>query len=290
VTTGPIALALAAGMVGAFNPCGFSLLPAYVGFFVTGEQDRAGYRRVQRAVRAAIAMSAGFVVVFTVSGLVIESLSATFRAELPWITVIIGAVLIILGVRVLFGGSLRLPMTAIRLGGGSTSMMSMAGFGATYAVASLSCALGPFLAVTAVSMQQSTAAGLVSYLAYAAGMGLVIAVLGIGAALARPQDSRRLREFSRFAPRVGGALMVFGGAYAVWFGRWELAVYDGQLETDPLIEAVERLRITLVQFIESAGPFRLAIVILAGAAVLSGGLRRRSVDRTEPTPVTGRNR
>ena len=36
----PFALAFAAGTVAAFNPCGFALLPAYLGWFL-GAEDAA---------------------------------------------------------------------------------------------------------------------------------------------------------------------------------------------------------------------------------------------------------
>ena len=34
--TGPLLLALTAGMLGAVNPCGFALLPAYLSLLVAG--------------------------------------------------------------------------------------------------------------------------------------------------------------------------------------------------------------------------------------------------------------
>ena len=37
-----IALALVAGAVAAFNPCGFALLPAYLGLLVVGRHGGSG--------------------------------------------------------------------------------------------------------------------------------------------------------------------------------------------------------------------------------------------------------
>lgn len=54
--SGPIALAFTAGMVATFNPCGFALLPAYIGAFVAGDQvhDRLDQRVLgDRGVEAA---------------------------------------------------------------------------------------------------------------------------------------------------------------------------------------------------------------------------------------------
>ncbi|MFE0156614.1 hypothetical protein ACFWY5_56475 [Nonomuraea sp. NPDC059007] len=38
----PLALALTAGMVAAFNPCGFALLPAYLTLLVTDAEGGRG--------------------------------------------------------------------------------------------------------------------------------------------------------------------------------------------------------------------------------------------------------
>ena len=51
-------------MVATFNPCGFSLLPAYIGVFVSGDRiAESTERRVLRALGVAMAVSVGFVVV-----------------------------------------------------------------------------------------------------------------------------------------------------------------------------------------------------------------------------------
>ena len=60
-------LALTAGMVGAINPCGFSLLPAYIGSFVAGDDVESPLdRRLLRAVWSAVSVTAGFVLVFVI--------------------------------------------------------------------------------------------------------------------------------------------------------------------------------------------------------------------------------
>lgn len=64
--------------------------------------------------------------------------------------------------------------------------------------------------------------------------------------------------------------MVLAGGYAVWYRRWELAVYDGDLGTDPVIDLMERVRLWFVLTIERVGAQRLALlVLLAVAAVVA---------------------
>lgn len=263
--TGPVALAFTAGMVATFNPCGFSLLPAYIGAFVAGDQTDQGIdRRLIRAVAVAAAVSVGFVVAFAAIGLIIDSVAGEVRRQLPWVTIAIGMVLVVTGLAMATGWKPTIAVGGPRLGAGGRGPAAMVGYGVTYAVASLSCTIGPFLAVTGTTLSQSPLQGLMTYVAYALGMGFVILGLSVASALAHSTFATYGRRFSRVAPRFGGALMILAGGYAIWYGRWELAVYSGDLSGDRLVTAVEDVRIRMVDVVQSVGPGLLAVVLSLG--------------------------
>lgn len=263
-------LALTAGMVGAINPCGFSLLPAYIGSFVSGD-DAGGplERRLMRALWSAFSVTVGFVLVFVLLGVVLSSVADRIRGQLPWVTMTIGAALMIAGVAVFLGRRLPMPTIAVRAAQGR-GPVAMVTYGAVYALASLSCTIGPFLAITTAALGQSFAGGLLAYVAYGVGMGVIILAIAASAALARPRPVHRLRHLTRYASRAGGLLMVISGFYAVWYARWELLVYRGDLGTDVVIETGERWRLNVITFIESVGALRLGVIVLATVAVVIG--------------------
>lgn len=274
--TGPgLLLALTAGMVAAINPCGFSLLPAYVGFFVTGDGAEVSLeRRVSRAVSSSASVTLGFVIVFVLLGVVLSSVADRVRGQLPWVTIVVGSVLVVAGVATVMGRRLPMPSIALRAskGRGLTAMVS---YGAVYALASLSCTIGPFLAITTSAIRQSLIGGIEAYVAYAFGMGAIILAIAFSAALAQPRPVSELRRLSRFAPRFGGVLMVVSGSYAIWYARWELAVYRGDLAHDPVVDAGERWRLAAVGWVERIGPIELSLAIVGAVAltVLIAGLR-----------------
>lgn len=274
-----LALAFAAGMVASFNPCGFSLLPAYIGAFVSNDRPEATIEaRIGRAVAVAGSVSVGFVVVFLAAGLVLDRLASSARAQLPWVTIVIGSALVLAGIAGVAGWKPTLRIPALQLRSAGTGTASMVSYGAIYAVASLSCTLGPFLAVTGVALNQSTLGGIATYIAYALGMGTVILAISVGAAVTRTGLTSRLRLLSRHAPRLGGVLMVVAGSYAVWYGQWELAVYSGDLDSDPIIDAGERVRLWFVTSINRYGALNLAAAIVAIAGAVGGAgwaLRRQ---------------
>jgi cytochrome c biogenesis protein CcdA len=150
----PFGLAVAAGMLAAVNPCGFALLPAYLAFLVSGDGPAGQGVAVRRALGATAAMTAGFAAVFGVFGLLIAPAAGQIQRHLPWVTIGIGLTLVGLGGWLLAGRSL--PGLRLRAGTGpavTRTAVSMATFGAAYAVASLSCTIGPFLAVVVTSFQ-----------------------------------------------------------------------------------------------------------------------------------------
>ncbi|MFV1990368.1 MAG: cytochrome c biogenesis CcdA family protein [Acidimicrobiales bacterium] len=261
----PILLAFTAGMVATFNPCGFALLPAYIGAFVATDQTaERPERRVLRAIAVAAAVSLGFVIVFAGAGLIIDSLASSVRRQLPWITIAIGGLLIVGGIATVFGWKPNVAIRVPNLTSGRNGTPFMVGYGATYAIASLSCTLGPFLAVTGAALSQSRTQGIATYVSYALGMGVIILILSIAAALAHSTVANHLRSFSRIAPRVGGAFMILAGGYAIWYGRWEIAVYSGDLSSDPLIEKIEDIRLAITNFIETIGAVRLTTIVAIG--------------------------
>jgi cytochrome c-type biogenesis protein len=171
--------------------------------------------------------------------------------------------LTIAGIATVAGWKPALAIRSPNLTGGGNGPAAMAGYGATYAIASLSCTIGPFLAVTGAALSQSTIEGLATYIAYALGMGIIILAISVASALAHNTVANHMRRLSRVASRLGGVLMILAGGYAIWYGRWELAVYDGDLSSDPVIDTMEDLRLWIIAFVQTVGATRLASIVAA---------------------------
>jgi len=282
MTDAPLALALAAGTLAAVNPCGFALLPAYLSFLVSGG-DAAGTGRgaaVGRALTTTAAMTAGFVVVFGVFGLVVAPAAGAVQRHLPWLTIGIGLLLIVLGGVLLAGRQLPgIGMVPSRAPATSRSVLSMVVFGMAYAAASLSCTIAPFLAIVAASFRAgSVASGVALFVAYAAGMGLTVAVAAVTVALARDGLLRRVRRAAPLLSRVGGALLVAAGGYVAWYGWYEIRLLRGGSGGDPLIDGAGMVQRWLAATLDQAGAAVLAtvlVVLLAGAGLLRLARSRR---------------
>jgi cytochrome c biogenesis protein CcdA len=268
----PFALALAAGTLAAVNPCGFALLPAYLSFLIVGDDGPGRGTAVLRALAATAAMTAGFAVVFGAFGLVLVPAAGAVQRHLPWVTVGVGALLVGLGAWLLAGRAVPgLSLSMSRGPAAGRSVPSMALFGAAYAVASLSCTIGPFLAIVVTSFRAgSVVNGVGLFLAYAAGMGLIVAVASLAVALARDGLLRRVRRAAPLLSRLGGALLVVAGAYVAWYGWYELRVLRSGIVSDPIVDSATAAQRWLSDTVSEVGAGVLAAIL--AVLLLGAGL------------------
>ena len=276
-----VGLAFAAGLVAALNPCGFAMLPAYLTFVVSGA-ERSRPAAVGRAAMATVAMTAGFVAVFATFGLLAASIASTVQRYIPAVTVVVGVALLGAGLWMLSGRSLGLAVPGGFERAPTARLGSMFGYGVAYAVASLSCTVGPFLAVTASATRTDTHGdAIVVYGAYAAGFALVVGTLAVAAAFTSAALSARLRHLLPVINRIGGTLVIIVGLYVAYYGIYELRLFHGNgSPEDAVISAAGRLQSVLAGWVNGHGgwPWVLALSVLAALAV---GLawRRRARSR-----------
>ena len=206
----PLGIAFAAGMVATVNPCGFPMLPAYLAMYLgsgAGAGDDDGVQtsvgsRLGKAVLVGAVVTAGFIVLFGVAGVVIGGGARSVVSAIPWIGLGVGVLLALVGAWLLSGGKLYTAIAqraADRIGDPTqVSIRSYFFFGLAYATASLSCTLPIFIAVTGISLATgSLTSSIVQFFVYALGMGSVITVLTITLA------------FPRIIAQVGGKILPF---------------------------------------------------------------------------------
>ena len=280
-------LALGAGLVAALNPCGFAMLLAYLALVVRGE-GTPQLVAVGRAVVATAAMVFGFLTVFGVFGALTIPVASTVEQYLPYITVLIGLVLVALGVWQLSDRHLTVlnPLARNSRWAPTARISSMFGYGVSYSIASLSCTVGPFLAVTAASLRGGTIVdGVLIYLAYAAGFSLLVGVLAIAAAFAGSAVVDRMHRILPYINRISGALVVLVGLYVGYYGVYEVRLFSANGNpNDPVIAVAGRLQTGLASQVHRLGawPWLVALIVLVLAVCV---LARRKAARGAADPV-----
>jgi hypothetical protein len=159
---------------------------------------------------------------------------------------------------------------------------SMYAYGVSYATASLSCTIGPFLVVTTAGLKAgSTVAAASVYLAYVGGLTLVVGVLAVAAATASSALVDRLRRVVPFVSRIGGALVALVGLYVAYYGVYELRLLAATASPDDaVIASAGRLQGALAGWVHRHGawPWAAALALLVTGVVagtLVNGRRRR---------------
>jgi len=292
-----LAFPFSAGLVAAFNPCGFAMLPTYLAYFV-GLEDRDADQgvagNVLRGLSVGLTLTAGFFVVFGAFGLVTSHLvSRSFINEkVPWITLVVGVLMVPLGIAMLRGYEPKIGLPRMNKGTGSRQLGSILLFGISYAVVSLSCTTPIFITAVVTSFtSDGITDGVAAFLAYAAGMGAVVVFLTMAVALARGSVARNLRRVLPYVNRVSGALLVVAGCYLAAYGWWAVRVLDDPTTaSNRFQQAVEDLQARITNWIDDVGPLRiglwLALVIGAlvlGAVGMQWQRRRRAAGGTPAT-------
>lgn len=283
----PLALAFGAGLVATVNPCGFAMLPAYLSYFA-GLGGDEGSRRgaVARALLVGTVMSAAFLAVFGTAGVVI---TAGFRSVIdwiPWLALVAGAAVGALGLAMLLGFE---PTVSLPKAGGTgrrRGWRAVFAFGASYAVASLSCTLPVFLSVVATQLTTADLlSGVATFLAYGAGMSLLLVAVTLALALGRHGLVGRLRASARYVNRVAGAILVVAGGYIVWFWATNLASGAQALGGSGAFRFVERLSQQALAIVAgNVAAWGVGLGAVVSAAIVYVLLRPPAGEPEDPAP------
>jgi cytochrome c biogenesis protein CcdA len=219
--------AFALGMVALINPCGFALLPAYLGFFLGMDEGEDARRStivaLNRSQIVGLSMSAGFLAVFGTLGLFLAGTITSLNSSgwLPRITTVIGVALVVLGIAMLAGFQPLVKLPKLNKGGGDRSIISMFLFGVSYAVASLTCTIGIFLiAVGTSATGASFGERFGSFISYGIGMGLLATVLTLAVGFGKKGLVGRFRQLLPKINFVSGIVLVVVGIYVALYGIW----------------------------------------------------------------------
>lgn len=228
-----LAFAFTAGVFATVNPCGWAMLPAFVSYYLgsreEGFEQRPLSRRLGEGLLLGLLVTAGFLLIFGVAGFVISAGLRAIVFYMPFAALAVGLGLVALGLWLLAGNALPLSLPQIQVDLQARNPRSVFLYGVAYAVASLSCTLPIFLAVVGASLATAglTGAGLM-FLAYGAGMALVLMVVAVSAALLKGAVAEGFRRLLPYVHRAGALLLIAAGLYLVWFqGRYLPLILQG---------------------------------------------------------------
>ena len=226
----PFGYAFAAGIVASVNPCGFLMLPAYVGYTLGNsgaEPSQITPAHLLRALLLGAMVTLGFLALFSTIGLVIATGSDIIVDAFPWTGFITGVALTVLGLWLLLTGrSLGITM-ASRFSSQGNGLRSTFLYGVAYGAVSLSCSLPIFLVVVGTSLAtRGVLPSLGQFVSFALGMGFVITAVSLGTASLRDTVTQTLRALVPYVHRLSAILLSGAGIYLIVYWVWLGDVFE----------------------------------------------------------------
>ena len=222
----PFGYSFGAGMVSTVNPCGFSMLPAYLSLYLGSRHDGTASShfiiRGGKALLIGTAVTLGFMILFSFFGVILWAGGYILMQYLPWFGLFVGATLTVLGLFLLAGKSIHtaLPARLANLIGSpkSQGFKTYFIFGIGYGLASLGCTLPIFLVVVGSAIKsQGFSNGLFQFFSYSLGMGAVLTSLALSLAVFKGGLATYLRRVLPYMGRIAGALLLVSGSYQIYY-------------------------------------------------------------------------
>lgn len=250
---GNFTIALAAGVLATFNPCGFAMLPAYLSFIILGNGSGKTQREVFKdAAKFSALMGLGILVVFAIFAAAIIPFASSIQAYLPIFTFLIGIILIVAGASLVLGRdfpSTKLWSPAISPTGKSITYF---GYGVTFALGSISCTIGPFLAITNAALASSNIIQiLLTYIFFGLGISLTIGALALLTATSNQYLQAHIRKISRKISIFSAVVLIFVGFYLIYFAWYEVQLSGPESANDPVMKTAFRLQGWIVSNVNS---------------------------------------
>ena len=242
---------------------------------------------MRRAVIVSAAVSTGFLSVFLIAGIISYNFTNWINENAKYATGGIGVALVVLGIAMLAG--YKLPFMTPRLdaggdGGPKQTVGAMFVYGIAYAVASIGCTIGLFIAtVFSTSRRDGFVSGVGNMLAYGAGMALLVSALTIALASANTGLLKLLRGSLQYVDRIAAFFVLLSGVYLLWYFYWVDIREDGDPITDWALERQAQATAFLTDHWQIVG---LVMVAIVGAAMVYAWSRPNSaVDAPADAPV-----
>lgn len=227
-----ISWAFAAGAVATVNPCGIAMLPAYISYYLGRDEGPA---HPGRGLQAGLLLSAGTIGVFSAMGLIVAGVGTAIARFIPWLTLLVALLLLTAGVATLLGRAPSLSIGKPRFSSDAASSRGFITFGVGYGLASLGCTLPIFMIVVSSVFSATFLSGLLAFIAYGAGMGLVLTGISLAVALGKTAVLRWLRAVGPALKYIGGLGLLVAGGYLITYNLRGLELfYLGRTSDLPL--------------------------------------------------------
>jgi cytochrome c biogenesis protein CcdA len=283
--TPAITFAFGAGLLATVSPCGFVMLPGFLGLQLgqhEPDEHRSALTRCSQGLATGLVLSAAFSSVLVFAGLALAIGLRSLVDVVPWLAVGVGGALAIAGLMMLAGRRIpaRVPRALQPRSSPRDGYQQVAAFGVAYAVASLSCTLAVVLAVAGQATATHSPIQFVAVFgAFAAGSTSALIALSVSTALAKTVVARTMRRLAPAMNALAGAMLLGSGIYLLVY--WLPAIAGGSAgNSNAVTRALDGASAAAANFLAGhTAAFAIGLAVaLATALAITSRTRHLSAD------------
>ncbi len=199
-----------AGFLALFSPCGFPMLPGYVGYYLGTRTN------LKNASVGGIACSLGLLAVFSIIG-ILASLARNLVNAYVWaLELLAGIITIFMGLVLLV--ELKLPLLTIPVKAPEQKgLVGLFVYGIVYGLATISCTAPVFFSILFYAFAAGAVEAFATFVIYALGMGFPLILITVAISKARHLLFKRIAELAPIIRRLSGLLLIFVGTYLIYY-------------------------------------------------------------------------
>ena len=227
-----IIIAVSAGFLTFLSPCGIAILPAFISYYI-GRKDKgkkeASYRRGFIGARLGLFAALGIISIFTLIGILIVVLGNFIKSLVPWLTIIVGIILLIVGFLMLFNKTIYFPIPSKLNNLAETLKKSVFKkersefskfylFGIGYGLAVMSCTLPIFLVVIFEALNAGgILQGIFIFLLYAGAAGIGMIALTTVTALSKDFMQNKFSRIFPYIQKITAIVIILAALYLIYY-------------------------------------------------------------------------
>lgn len=213
-----ITFSLIQGVLAFLAPCAVALLPGYIVAFISRNSgDTAIGARLMSGFKLVLWSIVGVLLVYALAGGLVLLASQILKEYMKWISLTMGAVLVVLGVLMIIGKNVSFSFN-IREPSTKSEIAEAFFFGVAYAIGALGCLFPLFLIVaTQAFAAPSVTEGVSYFLAYFTGMSGMMFLTILLSLFAKGFLMKYLRKILPHMEKITGMLLILAGIYIIQY-------------------------------------------------------------------------
>lgn len=207
------------GALAFLAPCAVALLPGYILAFIS-RNPNSGLNlsaRLGRGFKLAALSIMGILLIYSIAGAMILVAGQWLKDYMKWITIAMGAILIVLGILMIAGRNISFSFN-LKHSNTSSEATEAFIFGIGYAIGALGCLFPLFLIVATQAMAAETVWEGSSYIfAYFAGISGMMILTILLAIFAKDFLLKNLRKIFPYMEKITAVLLIIAGIYVIYY-------------------------------------------------------------------------